>query len=57
MKTWQLPVDKKRQWEAHVPSKTDENLKHTVSAACRPRVFRRSLIIMFLFSCVGTLQA
>ena len=39
----ELPADKRRQWEAHVPSKTDENVKHTVSTTCRPRVFRIAL--------------
>ena len=43
MKTWQLPVYKRRQWEVHVPSKTEEDLKHTVSTACRPGVFRMAV--------------
>ena len=43
MKTWQLPVDKKRQQTTQASSKTDENLKHTVSTACRPRVFQIAL--------------
>ena len=43
MKTWQLPVDKKRQQKTRAPFKTDENLKHVVSTACRPRVFQIAL--------------
>ena len=30
------PVDKKRQQATQAPSKTDENLKHIVSTACKP---------------------
>jgi len=43
MKTWQLPVDKKRQQETQAPSETGNNLKHVVSTACRPRVFQIAL--------------
>ena len=48
MKTWRLLVDKKREEAAHTPSKKDENLKHTVSAACRPRVFQIALFKGFV---------
>ena len=30
MQTWWLPVDKKRQQATQAPSKTDENLKHSL---------------------------
>ena len=43
MKTWQLPVEKKRQQATHAPSETDKNPKHVVSTACRPRVFQIAL--------------
>ena len=43
MRTWQLPVDKKRQQATQALSKKDENLKHVVSTACRPRVFQIAL--------------
>ena len=34
---------KKRQQATQAPSKKDKNLKHTVSTACRPRVFQIAL--------------
>ena len=40
MQTWWLPVDNRRQQATQALSKTDQNLKHIVSSACRPRVFR-----------------
>ena len=43
MKTWQLPVDKKRQQTTQASSKTDENVRHVVSTACRPGVFQIAL--------------
>ena len=42
MRTWWLPVDKKRQRATQAPSETD-NLKHVVSTACRPGVFQIAL--------------
>ena len=43
MRIWELPVDKKRQHATQALSETDENLKHVVSTACRPRVFQIAL--------------
>ena len=43
MRTWQLPVNKKRQQATHAPSETDENLRHVVSPASRPGVFQIAL--------------
>ena len=43
MTTWWLPVYKNRQKATQASSKTDEILKHTVSTASRPGVFRIAL--------------
>ena len=43
MWTWQLSVDKDWQDAPQSLSKTDKNLRHIVSAACRPGVFQRTL--------------
>ena len=43
MKTWQLPVDKKRQQTTQASSEMDENIRHVVSPACRPGVFQIAL--------------
>ena len=43
MKTWWLPVSKNRQQATQALSKAEKNLKHVVSTACKPGVFRIAL--------------
>ena len=47
MQTWELPVDKNMQQATQAVCETDENLKHPVSTACRPRVFQMPFLRAF----------